>query len=90
MDQKKMFKQMIDFQKATFDNSFTAMSTLQEQGEKVVDMVLNQAPWLPPEGKKAVTDWLGAYKQGRDEFKKAAESNFEKVETYFGEAEKTE
>ncbi len=83
MDQKMLFRQMIDFQKATFDNSFKAMATLQEQGEKMVSMFLDQASWLPEDGKKAVTDWIEAYKKGREDFKGAVEKNFNKVEDYF-------
>ncbi len=83
MDQKAMFKQMIDFQKNTFDNSFKAMSTLQEQGEKMVSMFLEQAPWLPPEGKKAVVEWIKAYNKGREDFKQAVDENFSKVQDYF-------
>lgn len=89
MDQKKLFKQMIDFQKATFDNSFKAMTTLQEQGEKMVSMFLEQAPWLPAEGKSAIDNWIGAYKEGRNNFKDTVEQNFEKVQDYFSE-EKSE
>ncbi len=85
-----LFKQMIDFQKATFDNSFKAMATLQEQGEKMVNMFLEQAPWLPAEGKKAITDWLMAYKSGRDNFKDTVETNFDKVTDFFANAGKTE
>ncbi|MEE4356713.1 MAG: hypothetical protein V2I97_09590 [Desulfococcaceae bacterium] len=88
MDQKQMFKQMIDFQKSTFDNSFNAMSSLQEQGEKMVQTFLEQAAWLPEDGKKAVDGWLNAYKEGRSKFKDAVEKNFEKVEKYFAGAEK--
>ncbi|MDM8525387.1 hypothetical protein QUF80_18630 [Desulfococcaceae bacterium HSG8] len=87
MDQKKLFKQMIDFQKATFDNSFKAMATLQEQGEKMVSMFLDQSPWLPADGKKAVTEWIEAYKKGRDDFKNTVEDNFSKVEDYFASSE---
>ncbi len=86
MDQKMLFKQMIDFQKATFDNSFKAMATLQEQGEKMVDMFLQQAPWLPAEGKTAINEWIGTYRQGRDNFKNSVETNFSKVQEYFTEA----
>jgi hypothetical protein len=89
MDQKMLFKQMIDFQKATFDNSFSAMSTLQEQGEKMVTMFLDQAPWLPQEGRKAITDWVEAYKRGRDTFKETVETNFSKVQEFFESKEKT-
>jgi hypothetical protein len=88
MDQKQLFKQMIDFQKATFDNSFNAMTSLQEQGEKMMNTFLSQATWLPEEGKKAVTNWIDAYQEGRDKFKEAVEENFNKVETYFSDAQK--
>ncbi len=84
MDQKMLFKQMIDFQKATFDNSFKAMTTLQEQGEKMVSSFLEQAQFLPEEGKKAISDWIEAYRKGRDEFRNTVEKNFGKVQEYFG------
>jgi hypothetical protein len=83
MDQKQVFKQMIDFNKAAFDNSFNAMVMLQEQTEKATNTLLDQATWLPAEGKKAVKDWIKAYKKGRDDFKKAVEENFKKVEDFF-------
>jgi uncharacterized coiled-coil DUF342 family protein len=86
MDQKKMFKQMIDFQKTTFDNSVNAMTTLQEQGEKMTQAFLDQAHWLPSEGRKAINDWIQAYKTGRESFKKTVEDNFSKVEEFFAES----
>lgn len=89
MDQKQLFKQMLDFQKATFDNSFKAMANLQEQGEKMVDTFLQQATWLPEEGKKAVANWINAYKEGRAKYREAVEQNFEKVEAYFAGTDKS-
>ncbi len=79
----KFAKQMIDFYKSTFDNSFNAMVMLQEQTEKNMKMALDQATWLPAEGKKVIDEWVKAYKQGRDEFKKVTEENFKKVEEFF-------
>jgi len=87
MDQKQLFKQVIDFQKSTFDNSFKAMSTLQEQGEKMVDTFLEQAAWLPADGKVAVNEWLDTYKNGRDNFMTSVEDNFQKVQGIFSESE---
>lgn len=87
MEQKKLFKQMIDFQKATFDNSFNALTTLQEQGEKMVNTFLEQAVFLPEEGKAAVKKWVDAYKEGRTKYKDAVDQNFKKVEDYFSESE---
>jgi hypothetical protein len=86
MLQNPMMKQMIDFQKTTFENSFNAMTGLQEQGEKVMETFLNQATWLPNEGKKAVLNWVDAFKKGRDQFKQTVELNFSKMESGFGAA----
>ncbi len=88
MDQKMMFKQMIDFQKMAFDNSFNAISKLQEQGKSVFTNAMNQAPWMPEDGKKAVSEWLEAYKKNCDEFKKNADENFAKVQSFFAEEKK--
>jgi hypothetical protein len=86
MDQKKMLKQMIDFNNTAFNNSFTTMVTLQEQMEKATNALLDQATWLPEEGKKAIRDWVGAYKEGREKFKSTIDENFKKVEEFFNSA----
>ena len=88
MEPKQIAKQMIDFQKSTFDNSFSAMSMVQEQAERMVNMSLTQATWLPEEGKKAIEDWIGAYKNGCEDFKKTVDDNFKKVEDFFASTEK--
>jgi len=83
MDPKQVAKQMIQFNKAAFDNTFTAMTVLQEQTEKMMSMFLEQSPWIPAERKKDISDWIKAYKRGRDNFKIVVEDNYKKVEDYF-------
>jgi hypothetical protein len=58
MDQKQIAKQMIDFNKAAFDNSFNAMAILQDQIEKMASTALEQNNMIPAEGKKAVSAWI--------------------------------
>jgi len=83
MDSSKIAKQMIDFQKTTFDNTFNAMVLLQGQAETMANTILDQATWMPEEGRKAINDWVNAYKKGREEFKKVVDENFKKVEDFF-------
>ena len=83
MDQNQIFKQMLDFNKATFDNSVNAMNMLQEQTEKTFNTFLEQAAWIPEEGKKAITDWVKAYKKGCEDFRKAVDENYKKVQEFF-------
>jgi polyhydroxyalkanoate synthesis regulator phasin len=86
MEPLKLAKQMIDFNKATFDNSFNTMVLLQEQTEKMVNSFLEQSTWLPEEGKKVLNEWVAAYKKGREEFKKVVNEGYKKVDSYFAEA----
>jgi hypothetical protein len=83
IDQKQIVKQMIDFNRAAFNNTFNAMSMLQDQSERVAATLLEQATWLPEEGKKAVSDWAASFKTGRDQFKKYADESYAKVEDFF-------
>jgi len=87
MDQKQIARQMIQFNKTAFDNSFNAMTMVYEQNQKMVGAFLDQASWLPEEGKKAIADWMNAYKQGGDEFKKLVDDNYQKVEDFFSASE---
>lgn len=83
MEPKQMAKQMVDFNKTAFDNSFEAMAVIQDQTEKMVTNMMAQTAFFPEEGKKLINDWIKTYKKGREEFKTAADENFKKVETFF-------
>ncbi len=88
----KIAKQVIDFQKATFDNTFSAITMLQDQAEKATSMLLQASAWpIPEEGKKMLNEWIQTFKKGRDEYKKAVDENFKRMESFFcQEKDKTE
>jgi hypothetical protein len=88
MDQKELLKKMIEFNKTSFDNGFSAMVMIQDQTEKMVTTTLDQATWLPAEGKKAINEWVDSYKKGRETFKKTVDDSFKKVDGFFGGAGK--
>jgi len=83
MDQKQIFKQMVEFNKGAFNNSFNAMVMIQDQTETLANTMLSQASWLPAEGQKALRDWVDSFKKGRDDYKKAIDEAFAKVEEFF-------
>lgn len=85
MDNLQIAKQMITFNKSAFDSSFSAMTMVYEQNEKMVETFLNQATWMPAEGKKVIVDWLVAYSNGCDDFKQMVDDNYGKVEAYFNQ-----
>jgi len=83
MDPKQIVKQMVDFNKTAFDNSFKAFAVVQEQTEKMVNSMMDQTAVFPEEGKKVINDWIKACKKSRDDFKASADDNFKKVENFF-------
>ncbi len=83
MEPKEMMKQMIKLNKTAFENTFNSIVMLQNQTEQMVQTLVSQSPWLPDEGKKALEEWVKAYKKARDEFKKAVDESYKKVEDFF-------
>jgi hypothetical protein len=74
---------MVEFNKGAFNNAFNAMVMIQDQTETMAETMLNQATWMPAEGKKAMQDWVNSFKKGREDYKKAIDEAFVKVEEYF-------
>jgi hypothetical protein len=83
MEPKQIAKQIVDFNKTAFDNSFNVMSAIQEQAEKMFTATMGQTAFFPEEGKKLVNEWIKNYKKGLEDFKATADENFKKVEAFF-------
>ena len=83
MEQQKQFvKQIVEFNKMAFHNSFNAMTMFQEQMEKVANAMLGQAAWIPEDGKKALDEMVKNYKQGRQDFKKVVDDGFDRMDSF--------
>lgn len=83
MHLKMIAKQIIDFNKATFDNTFDTITALQDHSEKMVRLFLEKASLFPPEGKKVIAEWMEIYKEGKKDFKKSVDNSFKTVEDFF-------
>ena len=85
MNQNQLLKQMLDFNRTAFENTFNTMTMLQEQAERVVNGCLEQATWLPKTGKTVINEWTNACKKGRESFKSSMDENFKKTEAFFAD-----
>jgi hypothetical protein len=85
MDQKAIAKKMIEFNKAAIDNGLKAISMCQDQNEKITDMFLEKAIWLPEKRKKDIKDWMMLYKTVYENFVSLVNENIEKMDTYLSE-----
>ena len=72
----QLTQQMIDFQKLTFISYFDAASAMQHQAASTMDLMLNQAGWIPHEGRQAIAAWMDACNEECDRFKTYVEQSF--------------
>lgn len=83
MDQKQIIKQMVEFNQSAFDNAFDAIVTIQNQTEQVAGKMMDQADWLPEEGRKVIDNWVDVYKSNRQNFKVQVDNNYKQIEKLF-------
>lgn len=80
MNQSDLIKQAINFNHSSFNSAYDATIMVQDQFEKVATSILDQASWMPEEGRKAIDNYVGIYKSGRDQFKKYMDDSFKRAE----------
>ncbi len=76
-------KQILDFQKSTFDCTYNSLSALQRQSEDMIQSFLEKSTWLPTESKTAIKDWGNVFSQGREDFKEIVDNNYQMLGEYF-------
>ncbi len=82
MENKKIAKQMVDFNKAAFESGYNTIFMLQEQSAKALDNMLQQNPWLPAQTKSFMNEWMNIYKKVINNFKEAVDQNYSRMEEY--------
>ena len=84
MEANQTFTRMVDFQQVVFNNSFNLMKTFQSQGEALMNMSIDQNPWLPEDGKKICSDWADTCQKGMSNYKDLMDTSFTKAREMFG------
>jgi len=82
MDTKQITKQLMEFNKTAFDNTFHAMTIIQDQTENIIFRFLEKAQWVPADGKNLMNEWGKAYKKNREYFKAYTDENYKKITDY--------
>jgi hypothetical protein len=80
MIQNQVWNDLMQFNQAAVENAFTAITLLQEQTERMVNLYLDQATLLPKEGKKVYNEYLKAWSKGSETFKKTVDAGFQQME----------
>ena len=83
MEPKQIIKQMIDFNRASFNNNYDMLVMIQDHAERMTGCFLRQSGWFPEEGKNILTEWSKACKKGQEEMKKHIHTGLNKIEEIF-------
>jgi hypothetical protein len=83
VDNKEIMKRMIDLHKTSFENCFSTMVALQNHTEKLMKTLVDHTPGMNNGAREVMDKWTDAYKKGRDDFKKAVDEGYVKVEEFF-------
>lgn len=89
MEINKIGKQMIEFQKAAFNNTFNSIAMMQDQSEKMMQNLMQQNPMLPKQSMDAFNEWLKMCKKARDEYKNTVDEAFKNLESMFDAGSKS-
>jgi hypothetical protein len=83
MMNQQLNKQMTEFTRTAMDNTSKTLAALQEQTAKMTSLYLGMFPWIPEEGKKALSEWDKPYRKGLEDFTAAMNENCKKLEELF-------
>jgi hypothetical protein len=85
MDNTKMVafnKEILVAMKSMFETSVTAMSAVQDQTFKLLEMLQQKNVDANKSTNDTLDMWLGAWRKGQDELRNVMEQNFKKAEEY--------
>lgn len=83
-DASQAVKQAIGLQKNAFTSLYDAIAMAQDQAVSAMDLMLDQAPLVPEEGRKALSRWASACKQERTRLKSYVDTGFSDLEKLIG------
>jgi hypothetical protein len=81
MQTSKLTKQILDFQKSTFETFYGTMTRIQNQMESTTTNLLKRSSIVPEEGLRALDAWSSAIKQGQSDVKKMIDDGFDAWES---------
>jgi hypothetical protein len=83
-DASQAVKQAIGFQKGAFTSWYDVVAAAQDQAVSAMDLMLDQAPLVPEQGRKALSSWVSACQQERTRLKSYVDTGFSSLEKLIG------
>lgn len=79
----KVAARVIDWDKRVFDRAAKTVESVQERSEKAVQRRVNDAKWIPKEGKEVVGAWIHVVRRSRRDIRKTVDASLELTGDFF-------
>lgn len=75
-----MAKQMLQYNKTSFEKSFSVLVNMQNNAEKMFQFWVNHTKGFPEEGRNFMFEWIDFYRKLRDDYKTSVDEGYRKME----------
>lgn len=80
MTNTEILKKTLEYNKQAFENIYSTVSTVQEEGRKAAGEALEKSVFIPKEGKAVVQQWLAVSKEASEKFRETVLKGHEQIE----------
>ena len=85
METNPVAKQTLQFCHTALTGALEAALAVQSQSQRTVEILLEQSPVVPHEGKRAINDWFEAFRQHTTAMKGVIDEGFKPLHLYYEE-----
>ena len=85
MENNPVAKHALQFCHTALSGALDAALAVQSQSRKTVEILLEQSPVIPHEGKRAISDWFDAFSQHTTAMKGVIDEGFRPFHLYYEE-----
>jgi polyhydroxyalkanoate synthesis regulator phasin len=82
MTRENWADEFVDFMQSTLENTMQTIFTLQDQGEKMINTLIDQGIVAHQEGRKVVNEWLSMARKSREDYARMMRENMDKIEDF--------
>lgn len=83
MQRNPIAKQTLQLYHAALTQTLNAAIAVQDQSQKTMEILLNQSPVVPQEGKQAMNDWFDACRHQTAAIRDVVEEGFKPFNLYY-------
>ncbi|ACN17261.1 hypothetical protein HRM2_42050 [Desulforapulum autotrophicum HRM2] len=83
MEADKAFTQVVDFQQVVFENTFGLIKTFQDQSQVLMNLSMENNPWIHESGKKVCDFWAKTCEKSMDDYKAFMDTSLNQTRKMF-------